>query len=206
MSKPIITISRQYGSGGRAVGEALAKKLGIPLYDKEYLMEAAKDAGFTKAMFERLDETTKVSLLYSLSIGKLTMHPTDNPKDASPFLGDELYKWQCGKIRELAAQGPAVFVGRTADYVLRNDPNHISIFIHAPEKARVQRIMEKEGVVIDEAERLVRSTEKARENYYNFYTDQKWGALENYDLCIDASRLGVDGAVDLILAVVERCT
>lgn len=195
IDKYIITIGRQYGSGGKIIGEKLAKKLGIPFYDKELLTEAARKSGICKEMFESNDEKPTNSLLYSLVMGTYS-------GDSLP-LNHKLFLAQFDAIRSLADRGSCVIIGRCADYALEDYDNVINVFIHGKMEDRIERAVAQYGIEKDKAEDIINKTDKKRASYYNFYASKKWGALENYDMTIDSSTLGVDGTVDVISKMVE---
>lgn len=201
-NKCVITIGRQFGSGGRAIGEKLAKKLDVPFYDKELISLAAKESGTNPDVFKDVDETATNSLLYTLSMG---MYNYGNGILAMGDLpiNDKLYLLQHEIIKELATKGPCVIVGRCADYILKDNPNCINIFIHANMEYRKQRAVVVHNIEEKRAEHIINKTDKTRANYYSFYSGQKWGALQNYDLCIDSSKLSDDQVVDLICTYVE---
>lgn len=193
----IITIGRQFGSGGREIGEALAKKLNIPYYDKELISLAAKESGMDAEVFNHVDERATNSLLYSLSMGLYSFGSNFSNSSELP-VNDRLYILQHQIIKKLADEGPCVIVGRCADYVLKDFDNCVNIFIHADMEYRKQRAIEIHDVKKNKAEQIVNKTDKVRANYYGFYSGQKWGFAQNYDLCIDSSKLTTDQAVALI--------
>lgn len=195
--KYIITIARQFGSGGREIGKALADKLGIPFYDKELISIAAKESGVDSDVFENVDEHAANSLLYSLSMGLYSFGNGFSAMGDLP-VNDRLYILQHKIIKKLAEQGSCVIVGRCADYVLKERDNVINIFIHADIEHRKKRAVEVHGVDKSRAEQIVNKTDKVRANYYSFYSGQKWGYAQYYDLCIDSSDLSIDQAVALI--------
>lgn len=193
----IITISRQYGSGGRIVGEKIAEILNIPFYDRNLITLAAKKSGFQEHFFENADKLATSSLLYSLSMG---MYNTSNPVDGSNNmpLNDKIFLAEYNVIREIAQQGSCVIVGRCADYVLRNDPDAINVFIHADPAVRLKRIREEYHSDELKNESGVLKMDKRRSAYYEYYTGIKWGRVENYDLTIDSGSIGLDHAARLI--------
>ncbi len=202
MKKCIITIGRQFGSGGREIGEALAKKLGIPYYDKELISMAAKESGMDADVFNNVDERAANSLLYSLSMGLYSFGSSFNSTGDLP-VNDRLYLLQHQIIKKLAEQGSCVIVGRCADYVLKDRDDCVNIFIHANMDYRKQRAISIHNVAKGRAEQIVNKTDKVRANYYSFYSGQKWGYAQNYDLCIDSSKLSLEQAVELIEAYVK---
>ncbi len=201
-NKCIITIARQFGSGGRYVGEKLAQKLNIDFYDKELISIAAKESGINKEIFDNVDETAANSLLYSLSMGLYSFGNSAFAMGDLP-INDKLYMLQHQIIKDLAAKGPCVIVGRCGDYVLKDNPNCISVYIHADIEYRKKRAVEIHNIDENRAETIINKTDKTRANYYSFYTGQKWGASQNYDLCIDSSKLSEDQIVDLIISYIN---
>lgn len=196
-SNYVITIGRQFGSGGRQIGKLLSEKLSIPYYDKEILAEAAKDSGICEEIFEHHDEKPTKSLLFSLVTG-MQMHGNltgyvDMPLNHKVFLA------QFDAIRRIASEGPCIIVGRCADYVLRDKPNAVKLFIKADLQQRMERAVAIHSVSPDKAEDFVRRMDKERASYYNYYATATWGDVNNYDLCIDTGRLGIEGSVELIL-------
>lgn len=200
--KSIITISREFGSGGREIGQKLANEFGIPFYDKELLSRASKDSGICEDLFYRNDESHNNSLLYSLVMGTF---PTtgDGKIRADMPLNHKLFLAQFDTIRKIAEEGPCVIVGRCADYVLKEERNVINFFINADLKSKKQRILERYDIEKDKALDFIKKTDKNRANYYNYYSDMKWGEAKNYDLCINSSRLGIDGTVQILKSFIE---
>ena len=199
MERFIITIGRQFGSGGRAVGEMLAQKLGISFYDKELISLAAKDSGISPEVFEGVDEKAANSLLYSLSTGMYSFGSGFSVMGDLP-VNDKLYLLQHKIIKEIAENESCVIVGRCADYVLRDNPNCINVFIYADMEYRKQEAVKRHGIDKARAEHIINKTDKSRANYYSFYSGQKWGMAENYDLCINAGKLSEEKIVDLIIS------
>ena len=197
MSKEcIITIARQFGSGGRDIVEALAKALGVKCYDKELISLAAKESGVDPEVFNNVDEKATNSLLYSLSMG-LYSFGTGFNADRLP-VNDKLYLLQHKIIKKLALDGPCVIVGRCADYVLRDCKNVVRLFICADMDYRIKRAVEKKGVKESKAEQVINKTDKSRANYYNFYSGMKWGDPENYDLSVNRTKLTLEQAIGVI--------
>ena len=200
--KTIYTIGRQFGSGGRQVGKALSEKLGIPYYDKELLAMAAKDSGFSEELFHNADEKPASSLLYSLVMGSYPMSSGTIGFNEMP-LNDQLFLIQSNTIRKVAKKGSCIIIGRCADYILRGNPDLISVFVHAPLEARVKRAIECYEIPADRAEDVCLKNDKSRANFYNYYSDQKWGMCRTYSLSLDSSLLGIDGCVDEIIRFTE---
>ncbi len=196
--KLIITIARQYGSGGREIGEKVSALLGIPLYDKEIIKDAAATSDLHEEVIKRADESAVNSLLYTLAMGSNTLGIATHFGYKMP-LNDKLFIVQSDVIKEYAKNGSCVIIGRCADYVLRNEENLLRLFIYGDLEHRKARIAQrhpeiKASQIID----LMNKTDKRRSTYYNFYTGNKWGKYDNYDMAINSSTLGIDATVELI--------
>ena len=197
----IITIGREYGSGGRQIGQEVAKYFGIKCYDKELLEHAANESGICKELFENHDERPTNSFLYSLvmdtySFGYSSSGFTDMPMNHKVFLA------QFDAIKKLASEGPCVMVGRCADYALEDFDNCISVYVHAPFEDRIKRIENEYGIPNGKSKEMLMKKDKQRSSYYNYYSSNKWGDAKSYDLCLNSSYLGIDGSVDLIKKVI----
>jgi len=197
MTKTIITVGRQYGSGGRYVARLLAEKLDIPFYDKELLAEVAKDSGICQDVLEEHDEKNTRNFLFSLMNGTQPLGDSSAMYLDMP-LNHRIFLAQFDTIRRIASEGPCVIVGRCADYVLRDQENVLNVFIKADTEERIRRIVSYYGVDPLKAEEQLRKSDKQRASYYNYYATGTWGNVENYDLCVDTGALGITGAVDLI--------
>ncbi len=202
MSNLVITIGRQYGSGGRQIGQQLAKELNIKCYDKELLALAAKDSGLCHELFETHDEKPTNSFLYSLvmdtySMGYNSTGYVDMPLNHKVFLA------QFDSIKKLAEKESCIIVGRCADYALEEHEGTISVFIHARLEDRIRRIRRIYSLADDKAKDLILKTDKKRASYYNYYSSKKWGDAKSYDLSLDSSLLGIDGSVQLIKKFIE---
>ncbi len=198
----VITIGRQFGSGGREIGEKLAARFGIQCYDKELLTRAAKESGFCEEMLTNHDERPTNSFLYNLvmdtySFGYNTSAFVDMPISQKVFLA------QFDTIKKIASEGPCVIVGRCADYALSDFKNSIHLFIYADEEAKVSRISKKYNVSEAKAKDMIIKKDKQRQSYYNYYSSKKWGRADSYDFCINSSLLGIDGTVRLISQCIE---
>lgn len=192
----IITIARQFGSGGREIGSALAKEFGVKCYDKELISIAARESGIDPEVFENVDEKAANSLLYSLSMG---LYSFGSGYGAGQLpVNDRLYLLQHKIIKQLAEENPCVFVGRCADYVLRERNDVLRLFIYADKDFRIKRAVELKNIPQSKAEHVVDKTDKSRANYYNFYSGRKWGLTENYDLCINRTKLTDKQVVDVV--------
>lgn len=193
----IVTIGRQFGSGGHEIGKLLAERLNVPFYDKELLALASEKSGMSHELFENNDERPINSLLYSLSVSPYAMGHVPGAEQMP--IPQKLFLAQFDTIKGLADKGSSVFVGRCADYVLRDDPDCVNIFIHAPLNVRIEHVKQRLELSSEEARNLILKTDKKRAAYYNSYADRKWGATENYNLAFDSSRLTLERAVGLIL-------
>ena len=198
-NKIILTIGRQFGSGGREIGQRLAKELGISYYDKELITVAARESGLCEDVFEKADERASSGLSYAFTMGY------------SSFMGgmftpynDGLFKIQSDAIRKLAETESCVLVGRCADYILRDDPACLSFFIHSSVESRVQKTVERHGVTVEEAKNMMEKTDKSRAAYYNYYTNKTWGMASSYNFSIDVSVLGIDETVEFMKSFIER--
>jgi cytidylate kinase len=201
--RAIITIGRQFGSGGRLIGQKLAKALAVAYYDKELLAEAARESGLCDEVFEKADEKTSSGLPYVFSAGfpSLGVYPP-HPNILS---NERLFLLQSNAIRSIAGKGKScVLVGRCADYVLRDNPDLISFFIHNKPENRIKAIAALHRVSGGEAKEMMRKTDKSRAAYYKYYTDKEWGMSSSYHFSVDASLLGVDNTVELMKAIVEK--
>lgn len=194
----VITIGRQFGSGGRQIGKLLSEKLGIPYYDKEILTEAAKDSGICEEIFEHHDEKPTKSLLFSLVTGA-QMHGSLGGSYMDMPLNHRVFLAQFDTIRRVASEGPCIIVGRCADYVLRDKPYAVKLFVKSDMQHRMARAVAVHGVDMAKAEDYVRKMDKQRASYYNYYATTTWGDVNNYDLCLDTGKLGIEGAVELIM-------
>ena len=199
----VIAIGRQFGCGGREVGQRVAQLLDIDYYDKQLLLEASKASGIMPELFEAADERTP-KFFPSLWPLNLAMAGSTFTGDI-PMSDDSIYKAQCQVMKDLVDRKPCVIVGRTADYVLRDYCPVISVFLHAPIEDRVKRIIERGDCdTHDAAEKRADKIGKLRAEYYNFYTDKLWGHADSYDLCLDSSLLGIEGTAQFIVDFVKR--
>ncbi len=197
----IITIGRQYGSAGRHIGELLAQKLGIKFYNEELITLAAEKSGMAHHVLNKADETATNSLLYTLAMGSSVWGANAGIVYDMP-INDKLFVTQSDVIRELANEAPAVFIGRCADYVLRDHENTLKFFIYAPLDFRANHVAELHDITPEKAKDLIVKTDKRRANYYNYYTGQKWGKHENFDLSINSARLGIDATAEMLYSFV----
>ena len=200
--KKVITISRQYGSGGREIGAKLAEKFGIPFYDNELITRAAKESGYAEAAFHNAETKATNSLLYSIAMG-MSSYGNQEIGFTQLSLDDRIYLAQSDVIRKVAEEGPCVIVGRCADYALSEYQNLLSVFIYAELEQRIQTIMTRNGISKEKAKDLISKTDKQRASYYNYYSTKRWGDLKSYHLCIDSGIFGLEGSVDIIKHALE---
>ena len=195
--KSIITISRQYGSGGRFIAEKLAARLGVPFYDNKIITMAAKKSGYAESIFENAEQTSTHSLLYSLSMFGSTAGVYGLP------LSDKVYIIQSEVIKKIAAEGPCVIVGRCADYVLRTEKNVINVFLHSAIEDRVARAVKYYGLDPEKAENDIHKMDKKRSAYFGYYTGETWGECSRYDISLKTDAIGVDKCVDILAEFVN---
>ena len=199
MGNQIYTIGREFGSAGYEVGRLLAERLGVKLYDKNLLAQAAKDSGFCEEIFENHDEKPTNSFLYSLvmdtySGGNYSSAPfLDMPLNHKVFLA------QFDTIKKIAERESCVIVGRCADYALASNPDCLNVFIHADIEDRIKTVSKRNDVTENKAKDLIQKKDKQRASYYNYYTSKKWGDSRSYHLTLDSSALGIDKCVEMIL-------
>ena len=195
---PIITISREFGSGGHSIGQNVAEELGIPFYDSAIVEQVAQESGLDKDLIaEQGEQTTLTSRLFSgFTLGAGPSY--ENPQD-------QIYRLQAGVIRRVAEDGPCVIVGRCADYILQN-AGHVTlnVFIHAPLNWRADYILNRSGETEVSIQKRREKKDRSRRLYYNYYTDREWGDYRNYHLALDSAMLGRDTCVRLILQAAER--
>ncbi len=188
MKNRVITISREFGSGGRTIGKRVAEELGIPCYDNELLTKIAQDSGFNRDYIQETGEYAPGGFLSN----------TFSHRGSSPNNADYLWQIQYKIISELAEKGPCVVVGRCADYILKDKADCLKIFIHADVAFRAERIVKVYGEREQSPEQRIRDKDKRRAAYHRFYTDMKWGHAQNYDLTLNSGTLGIDRCVDII--------
>ena len=198
----IVTISRQYASGGREVAEKLAAEYGIPFYDRALIARAAKESGFAEAAFDNVEMKATNSLLYSIAMG---MNAYGSPDIGYTHLSldDRIYIAQSDVIRKIADEGPCIIVGRCADYVLRERKDVINIFVWSSMPFRIKRAVERDGIEPDKAEDTIIRMDKRRANYYNYHAVERWGAVTNYHLAIQNDFRGVDKTVEVIKQFID---
>ena len=202
MRNLVVAIGREFGSGGKEIGQKLADRLNIKCYDSELLSIAAKNSGFCEEILQKNDEKPTNSFLYSLVMDTYSMSGYTSAPFVDMPLNHKVFLAQFEAIKKLASEEPCVIVGRCADYALAGDPDCVSVFIHADMDFRLNRIkadsdkeFKDDNKVID----FINKTDKQRANYYNYYSSKKWGDARSYDFCLDSSVLGIDKTVDMII-------
>lgn len=191
--KTVITIGREHGSGGRQVGEELAKKLGIKCYDKELLAETAKESGLATSFIAEYEEKKP-----QFFMGTGAFYAYEQPVSL------QLYVEQSKVIKKLAERESCVIVGRCSDYVLEGDDRVLNVFIHAPLADRIARVADRENITEEKAKTKITKTDKARASYYDYYTNRNWGDAKNYHLSLNSSLLGIEGCVNVIISAIEH--
>lgn len=199
----VVTIGRQLGSGGYRIGQALAESLGISFYAKELLDIASQESGLSKEFFEHADEQPSSHFIGGFFGINLPFASEGLSLSNNCLCHDELFKQQSHVIREVAGRESALFMGRCADYILRDHPKLISIFIHASTQERVQRLVHRNHIDEDQAHHLIRKADKSRSAYYNFFSNKEWGVAESYDLCIDSGKMPDEEIVAFLKHYIE---
>ncbi|MGN0535939.1 MAG: AAA family ATPase [Eubacterium sp.] len=199
MKNFVITIGRQFGCGAREIGTKLAERLGVAYYNKEIIKRAAQDSGFDEKLFHFYDEKPTSSFLFNVSTDGYIPIGSD-----AMSLEDKIIQYQFDTIKKVASEGSCIIVGRCAEYVLRDNTNVLSVFLHGDYDYRVNRIVNLYGISEKDAAKEIKSMDKKRAKFHNFYSDSRWGDADTYDLAVDVSRLGIDETVELIATLVER--
>lgn len=198
----IITISREYGSGGREIGEKLAMELGIPFYDKAIIDKAAKETGFCAEIIEKEEQKVTSSLLFNLATNSYTFG--NMVSHYGPSLSDQVFQAEAKIIKDLANEGSCVIVGRCADYILKNQFPCFNIFICADFEKRCERAIKVDNIPKSDASDIVKKKDKARIRHNQFYGSQDWGEAINYDITLNSGTLGIDNAVQILKAAIEN--
>ncbi len=202
MEKYVITIARGYGSGGRTIGKMLSEELGIPYYDRDLLRLASDDSGINEQLFAKADEKIKKSLLFKIAsnIYKGELIPPDSDDFVS---NDNLFNYQAKIIKELAGTESCIIIGRCADFILKDDPNLVRLFVHAPLQECINTMMGMTGKSEKEAEKQILAIDKHRAEYYKYYTGREWENAKHYDLCLNSSKLGFDKCVEIVKSYLD---
>ena len=202
MENVVITISRQYGSGGKTIAAMLAQKLGVNCYSREILKMASEDSGINEQLFGMSDEKIRhARWLRTLSRpyeGELLP-----PEDKEFVSDDNLFNYQAKVIRELAEEESCIIIGRCADYVLKDDPNVLRLFFFAPKEDCIVRVMEHDGITGRDAENKIEKIDKHRADYYKYYTGKDWYDARNYDFCLDTTSMGYEKLVEVVKNFIE---
>ena len=199
----IITITRQFGSGGREIGKKLAEAYGIPFYDNELITRAAKESGFAEENFAKAEDRATNSLLYSLAMG-INVYGNQDFGFNGLSLDDRIFLAQSDVIRKVADEGPCVIVGRCADYVLKEQENVVNLFIRATLDFRIKRAIEVEGIPKEKSAEMVMKKDKSRANYYKYHSGERWDNVLNYDFAIRSDLCGIDGTVACLKAYLDQ--
>lgn len=204
MEKKIITISREYGSGGRQIGLMVAKKLSMKFYDKELIEAAAKEIGFPSEMIADREQRLTNSLLYNFAMGTIygIAYPKE-PKVSELPLTEQIFMSQKKAIEEAAKRDACVFIGRCADYILKSRPDVLRVFVYADRDIRKRRAIEEYGDLEEYIDEFIHQTDKKRRIHFENYTNEKWGSRENYDLMLNSGELGIDKCISLLCEAVK---
>ena len=200
MGNRIITIGRQFGSNGRLIGQKVAEKMGVTCYDKQLIKEAAKESGLWEDLLENLDEKPTNSFLYSVVMDPYSFAYSIDNSSYGMNLNQKAFMATYNTIRKIAEENSCVFIGSCADYVLRDFDDVLNVFIYAPLDVRIKNVCDRYPDLNEKkAKEQITKEDKARASYYNFYTSNKWGHIESYDLCINTAKIDVDAAADMII-------
>ena len=199
MEKKIITISREFGSGGRTIGHQVAEALGIPFYDKELVDQVALESGFAPKFVEEHGEHSPSGSIFSYAFAHQGVHGVMNGLSTADFL----WNIQCSVILQLAEQGPCVIVGRNADYILKDRPDVLHAFIHANKEFRAERIVRLYGESEKSPMARLNEKDKRRKVNYQHYTGRNWGQAHNYDICLDSSKLGIENCTEILIKLMK---
>lgn len=198
----IINIGRQLGSGGRSIADILAHHYNITAYDRKLIELAAKESGLSQEFFENADEKKSHGFFHSIFSNRVAANALGS--NDSYLSNDALFKVQSDIIRDLAERESCIFIGRCADYILREHPHCINLFFTANLEDRVARMASEKSITLAQAEELIEKTDRRRANYYNYYSGKTWGAAESYDLCINTSHLGFEGTAEMLINFIDK--
>jgi len=201
MSNRVITIARSYGSGGRRMGKLLAQELGYEYYDRDIMRMASDESGISEELFKKMDETARLPLF---RIARDVYTGEVIPPDSDDFISNEnLFRYQAKIIRELAATRNCVIVGRCANFILRGRENVMNVFVTAPVVDCVRRVMQTDGLDLEEAEKKIKKIDKRRADYYKYFTGRQWHDAALYDLCLNTGHMSEKKCVDLVRAYMD---
>lgn len=198
----IITIGRQYGSGGRRLAQMLSEHFNIPLYDKDLINRVSEETGIAGEFFKKVDEQPSDSF-FSMFLNSFSYGNSCNCED-SVLSGNSLFCMQSKVIKNIAAEGDCIFVGRCADYILRDRDDVLSIFVTADLEDRIKRVAEYEGISEQSAKDVIEKADKSRAAYYNFYTEKRWGRGSSYDICLNSSKISLEQCMDIITQILNK--
>ena len=202
--KTVITIARSYGSGGKTLGKLLADKMGINCYDREIIRMASDSSGINEELFGRVDEKLKKSPLFGIVRSNPYKGNGVIPPESSNFVSDDnLFNYQAQVIKELAEKESCVIIGRCADYVLKDNPNVIRLYLYAPLEDCIKRVMAQNSITEKETIKKIETIDKYRSDYYKYYTGKEWNDARNYDVCLNTSKVSFDKCVDIIVNYLE---
>lgn len=202
MDKYVITIARGYGSGGLTIGKMLSEELGIPYYDRDLLRFASDDSGINEQLFAKADEKLKKSLLFK--IAKNVYKGELIPPDSDDFVSnDNLFNYQAKIIKELAETESCIIIGRCADFILKDYPNVVRLFVHAPLQDCINTLVDMTGKSEKEVEKQILDIDKHRADYYKYYTGREWENAKHYDLCLNSSKLGFGKCVEIVKSYLD---
>ena len=199
----VITITRQYGSGGREIGRKLAEAYGIAFYDNEIISRAAKETGFSEGAFEHVEDKATNSLLYSIAMG-MNVFSSQEVGFTGLSLDDRIFLAQSNVIRKVAKEGPCVIVGKCADYILKDEENVVNLFISASVDFRIQRSIQIVALPEKKAAEIVLKKDKSRANYYKYHSGERWDNVLNYDMAIRSDLCGIEGTVECLKAYLDK--
>lgn len=203
-SKFVITIGREIGSGGKAIGELMAKQLNIPIYDRSLIQMAAEESGISPKVFKKADEVPHKGTFSYLMRTLASPFASYGTLYRNSMSHESLFKFQSDIIREKAETEDCIIVGRCSEYILRDHPRHLSIFIRADYDKRVKFLMDRNDISADTAKDLIEQTDALRSDYHNFYSENNWGDSRSYDICINSSLLGIEGTADFLLDLARK--
>ena len=204
MQNYVITIGRELGSGGKAIGETMARELGIPIYDRRLILMAAQESGLNPTVFKNADEVSSRGLMSHIMRGLASPFASFSSLYNNSVSNESLFMVQADIIRKKAENENCIIVGRCSDYILRNHPRHFSIFVRASYDDRVQFIQERKNITASEAKDLIERTDAIRSDYHNFYAETNWGDSHAYDICVNSSILGLEGTAQFLLKFVRQ--
>jgi len=203
-SKYVITIGREIGSGGKAIGDLMAKELGIPIYDRSLIQMAAEESGISPKVFKKVDEVPHRGIFSNFLRTLSSPFASYGNLYSNSMSQESLFKFQSDVIREKAESENCIIVGRCSEYILRDHPRHLSIFIRADYNERVHFLMNNNDISAETAKDLIEETDAVRSDYHNFYSESNWGDSRSYDICINSSILGIKGTADYLLTLAKK--